>query len=249
MKITILSLAGGQGKTTVCLVLGRLLAKQGKKILLVDVDPQATLTSLLGVNPNKVQKTLLESFINNIPPEIVEINTKLHLIPANKNLETANYYLAQSGLAVRSLRRILSNLQEKYDYIIIDPQPSRSCLVLSCLGAGDKLVITAEATLKGIAALTSTHRLIKEFEEDMPGKLVGVLPFRAHWVGRTPTKDTQSSIETMRKFLGNDNLLLPHILESNIYKKSLAQQKLPSDFGNKELEHPILKLIEVLNHE
>lgn len=255
-----LGLAGGQGKTTVGLLLGRLLASYGIPVLFVDADPQASLTAFLGVTPADDRPTLLEVITS--PEKKVPLysaiqpvpnNEKLFLIPANDQLENANHYLAASPMSLSMLRSRLyqkgenlnpqDRIATNFSIIIVDPPPERSHLALTSLGAGNLWAIPAEANVKGVQSLMRTLELIQTYQSFLPhGTLSGVIPFRARWVGLNPTTTTKQSIEVMTELAGAENML-PHILESDVYKRAINDQLLPRDLGYPNLEYPLLALV------
>jgi chromosome partitioning protein len=254
-----LGLAGGQGKTTVALMTGRILAKLGIPILFIDADPQASLTAFLGVRTTD-RPTLLEVLTRSETK--VPLYTAIHevpgcenlfVIPANDELENANHSLAASGMSISVLRKRLYQMDESvknqekiacnFGLIIVDPPPERSHLALTALGCADYWVIPAEANIKGLKSLQRTKELVESCSAMVPnGELIGVIPFRAKWVGLNPTATTRESIEVMKVIAGIDKVL-PHILESDIYKKAINDQILPSDLSNPDLEYPINFLI------
>jgi chromosome partitioning protein len=259
--ISTLGLAGGQGKTTVALMLGRYLGRLGIPVLFIDADPQSSLTAFLGIDLQQNQPTLLEVItrsdsklsavdaIVQVPPTtekpIVD-NSNLFLIPADDGLEAANYKLAAGGMSLFALRQRLEPLEREFGAIIIDPPPERSHLAQTALGAADKWLIPAEASTKGVQSLVRTLALIEEFKSALPGReLLGVVPFRARWVGRQPTKITSSSIEAMSTVAGAD-LMLSHILESDVFKQAIDKQVSPTDLGAGHLEYPIEQIIQKL---
>jgi chromosome partitioning protein len=131
-----------------------------------------------------------------------------------------------------------------FGIIILDPPPERSHLTLSSLGAGNCWAIPAEANVKGIQSLIRTVDLIKAYETFLPeSRLLGAIPFRARWVGLNPTKTTKESIELMANLVG-DSLILPNLLESDIYKRAINEQRLPRDLGSENLEAPITELLQ-----
>jgi len=250
-----LGLAGGQGKSTVALMLGRYLGRLGIPVLFVDCDPQSSLTSFLGVQVQPDTPTLLEVLTQ--PEEKTKIldaiapvpdvklgdrtinNTNLFLIPSDDGLESANYKLASSGLSLFILRNRLQPIVSNFGVAIVDPPPERSHLAQTSLGAGDRWVIPAESNVKGVQSLLRTMELIKEFKAALPyGELLGVVPFRARWTGLHPTNATKTSIDTMRQLVGSE-LMLPHILESDVFKNAINQRVAPTDLGQPNLEYAI----------
>jgi chromosome partitioning protein len=257
--VSTLGLAGGQGKTTVALMLGRYLGRLGIPVLFVDADPQSSLTSFLGVKLQPSTPTLLEVItlsesqlrvVDGIAPvpstpgdKGVTDNSNLFLIPADDGLEAANYKLAASGMSLFTLRQRLEPLVGEFGAIIVDPPPERSHLAQTSLGAADRWLIPAEASTKGVQSLVRTLALIQEFKSALPGReLLGVVPFRAKWVGRAPTRITSNSIEAMTELVGVD-LMLPHILESDVYKQAIDLRVSPTDLGSPQLEYAIEQLV------
>lgn len=258
-----LGLAGGQGKTTVGLMTGRILARCGIPVLFVDADPQASMTAFLGVELSEDRPTLLDVITNSekkiplysaIHP--VPGNEKLFVIPANDELESANHYLASSGMSLLLLRNRLyqsglkvsddEQVARNFGVIIVDPPPERSNLALTALGSGNLWVIPSEANVKGVQSLIRTKELIESVENLVPnGSLAGVIPFRARWVGNNPTRITKESMQTMLEIVGEDNIL-PHILESDVYKKAINDQTSLQELGHSDLEYPLTALIEKL---
>ncbi len=259
--LVVLGLAGGQGKTTVGMMVGRMLARAGIAVLMVDADPQASLTAFLGVEPAEDRPTLLEVLMHpekKVPlySAIVPVSEGLYLIPANDQLESANHHLAASGMSLKLLRNRLYQVGEKLDAsekiahnfgcIIVDPPPERSHLALTALGAGNLWTIPAEANVKGVQSLRRTTQLVETYQPMLPqGELVGVMPFRARWVGLNPTSTTKQSMQVMKSLVGAEKML-PHLLESDVYKRAINEQVLPRDLGHPELEYPLWALIERL---
>lgn len=257
-----LGLAGGQGKTTVALMTGRVLAKLGIPVLFIDADPQASLTAFLGIETTE-RPTLLEVLTRSEAK--VPLYSAIHevpdcensfLIPANDELESANHSLAASGMSINVLRKRLYQIDEEvanhekivcnFGLIIVDPPPERSHLALTALGCADFWVIPAEANIKGVKSLQRTKELVESCSAMVPnGELLGVIPFRAKWVGLNPTATTREAIEVMKVIAGIDKVL-PHILESDIYKKAINDQILPSQLKKPDLEYPINFLINLI---
>ena len=98
--------------------------------------------------------------------------------------------------------------------------------------------IPAEANVKGVQSLVRTLELIKEFQTALAyGELIGVIPFRARWTGIHPTKATKTSIEAMQEMVGDK--MLPHILESDVFKGAINTRVAPTDLGQPQLEYAI----------
>lgn len=255
-----LGLAGGQGKTTTILILGRMFARLGIPVLLVDSDPQASLSRFIGVSVGDQPSTLeiLTKPANEIPLKTAIRKTteeNLFIIPASRELESANSTMAASGLSLTKMRDRIYELDEdvseerrvtkNFGLILIDPPPQKSHLALTALGCSNLLVIPAEANLKGVDSLDGTLKMIIEYKRSVPHtELIGVMPFRAKWTGFNPTNTARDAIAKMGAVLGRKELMLPHLLESDIYPRAINSQQLPSDLGKPDLEYPFSVLIE-----
>lgn len=247
------SLSGGQGKTTVIFFLSLLLAQQGKRVLAIDCDPQANLTFYLNHEVSPSQPSLLEVLTGQVKTEEGIYPTSydnLFLIPADRGLFKVSDYLSSSGTGAFILKLRLKAVQDLFDYVLIDVQPSRSQICLSAVGASDFILIPAEAGTKGVNSLIDTLDFLQEQANLMAftGKVLGVIPFRDRWVGRTQTLESKENIEAMKQFAG-DIPILPSILESEQFKRAIRQGKLLSEIGQKDLQYPFEQIIEALTYE
>ena len=166
----IISLAnqkGGVGKTTTAINLSAALAKEGKKVLLVDADPQANASSGLGIDIRNLEATIYECLVSGIDPKLAIHHTgvdNLDLIPSHIDLVGAE--IDMLGLEDRELlmKRILSHLRDQYDFILIDCSPSLGLITVNALTASDSVIIPVQAeffALEGIAKLLNTIKIIK----------------------------------------------------------------------------------------
>ena len=151
--IAIANQKGGVGKTTTALNLGVGLAKSGKKVLLVDADPQGDLTTSLGwKNQDELEKTLgsvLNKVIQDIPLEeneaILHHSEGVDLVPSNIDLETIEVGLVNIMSREYVLKSYLNEVKSKYDYVIIDCRPSLSMITLNALASADSVIIQVPA--------------------------------------------------------------------------------------------------------
>ena len=164
--IALLNQKGGTGKTTSTVNVGAGLAQKGKKVLLVDMDPQAALTYSLGVKAHELDRAIYELLKGEATLEEVPIDRRgLHLIPANLNLSGADLELA--GMPGREflLTELLSANEVYYDYILIDCPPSLGLLRLMALTYVGEVYIplqTEYLALQGLARLTETIETVRK---------------------------------------------------------------------------------------
>ena len=248
-----ISLSGGQGKTTTSYFLARLLASLGKKVLAIDCDPQANLTFYLNHDVEPNQPTLLEVLTKTVDTEDGIYPTKydnLFLMPSDKGLFKVSEYLSTSGTGAFILQLRLKSVKDIFDYVIIDVQPSRSQICLSAVGASQNILIPVESATKGVNSLIDTLEFLNEQEELMVfrGRILGVIPFRDRWVGRTQTKESKENIDAMKE-IAEDITIFPSILESEQFKKAIRNGVLLSDINHSNLQHSFEKIIEVLENE
>jgi chromosome partitioning protein len=248
--VSCLSLSGGQGKTSVSLLLGRLLANQGQKVLMVDADPQANLTFYLGHDVQASEPTLLEVLKGQVETAdgIYPLTAaNLFLIPADEGLHKAQEYLATIGMGALALHHALEAVEELFDVCIIDSPPQRTQICLSVMGASDWVLIPAEASTKGVNSLLRSLELLEEMGRmrAFTGQVLGVLPFRDKWFGRSQATDSREAIVAMQQVAGSIPVL-PSIVESERYKQAIRQGQRLSEIGYTELEFPLHRVIEAL---
>jgi chromosome partitioning protein len=250
LTLSCISLSGGQGKTTSSILLGKTLARSGHRVLMVDADPQSSLTFYLGHEVQENEPTLLEVLKKQVKVEdgIYEVSDNIWLIPSDEALDNAQDFLSGSGMGAVVLGKRLREVNDLFDFCIVDAPPQRSQICLTVVGAADQLLIPAEASSKGLNSLLRTLELVQELRDidAFDGSVLGVMPFRDRWTGRTQAKQSQKSIEAMREIAGSDIPVLPSIVESEQYKKAIDQGKTLSELGHEALEYPLLKVVEYL---
>jgi chromosome partitioning protein len=145
------------------------------------------------------------------------------------------------------LGKRLKEVADLFSVCIIDAPPQRSQICLTTIGAANLVLIPAEASSKGLNSLIRTLELVKELQEmdAFTGSVLGILPFRDRWTGRTQAHQSRKSIEGMREVAG-DIPILPSILESEQYKKAIDQGKTLTSVGYTQLEYPFQQIIEQL---
>ena len=165
--IAVANQKGGVGKTTTSVNLSSLLAKKGKKVVLLDADPQGNATSGLGVDKN-VEKSLYDVLVNEEPVENTlqdTIEKNLKICPSNVNLAGAEVELVSQMSREHRLKEQLDKIKDKYDYIFIDCPPSLGLITLNSFTAADSVLIPVQCeyyALEGLGQLINTINLVKK---------------------------------------------------------------------------------------
>jgi chromosome partitioning protein len=167
--IAIFNQKGGVGKTTTNINLAACLALKGKKILILDIDPQGNTTSGMGISKKGLDKTMYEVLINDgLEPIDAIIPTRiknLDIIPASVQLAGAEIELVQLEGREKRLKKALDKIKSQYDYIFIDCPPSLGLLTINSLTAVDSVLIPIQCefyALEGVSQLMSTIELVKK---------------------------------------------------------------------------------------
>lgn len=165
--IAIVNQKGGVGKTTTAVNFSASLGNRGKKVLLVDVDPQGNTTSGYGVNKREIEKSSYDIIVGNCPAEEAIIETEfknVSLIPSGMDLAGAEIELAEIERRESRLKNSLALVSGKFDYIILDCPPSLGLLTLNCLCACETLIVPIQCefyALEGLSQLIATVRTVK----------------------------------------------------------------------------------------
>ncbi|MGB3904971.1 MAG: AAA family ATPase [Anaerolineae bacterium] len=213
---------GGVGKTTTAINLGAYLAARGKKLLLVDIDPQANATSSLGVDKNHLPFSIYEALIQEMPlSQIVMPIDKagLELVPSSPSLAGATVELVRVPERTHLLHKALATLDKQYDYVFVDAPPSLGILTVNALTATHGVVIPVQCeylSLEGLGQLVHTINLVRR--ELNPGLRITGLIMTMYDVR---TKIAQQVVKEVHKYF-------PEKVFSTIIPRNVRLSEAPS---------------------
>lgn len=159
---------GGVGKTTTCINVATYMALMDKKVLILDLDPQGNATTAVGIEKTKELLTIYDlisgesAYDEVIKPTIID---NLYIIPSTVDLAGADVELIQMPQREKVIKRILDEIKESYDFILIDCPPSLNLITVNALTASDSVLIPIQCeffAMEGLAQLMNTIRLIKQ---------------------------------------------------------------------------------------
>lgn len=165
--IAVANQKGGVGKTTTSVNLAAALARLGKKVLLIDLDPQGNTTVAIGVDKDELESSVFEVLVGETKAKSAITHVEaagLDLLPANSDLTAAEVELLEEGMGPKRLRKALKKVRTQYDAVLIDCPPTLNMLTLNALSAADGIVVPVQCeyfALEGLSALMDTIETIQ----------------------------------------------------------------------------------------
>lgn len=249
--VAIANQKGGVGKTSTAVNLSSCLAIAKKRTLLVDMDPQANATSGLGIEKEKLGKSIYEVLIDQLPAQEALVKTEIELLdilPSNIRLVGAEVELVNLLARERKLSFALESLKDKYDFIFIDSPPSLGLLTINTLTAADSVLIPIQCeyyALEGLSQLLNTIKLVQDNLNgrlEVEGVLLTMYDSRLNLANQV--------VEETRKYFGSK-------VYNTIIKRNVKLSEAPSfgkpiilyDKFSQGAENYINLAEEILNHD
>jgi len=166
--IAIANQKGGVGKTTTTINLAACVAEKGKKVLVIDIDPQGNATTGFGIEKNELDNTVYELMLGECSVKeciIQDVNDNLSLIPSNVNLAAAEIELIDQDRKEFVLKNEIDWVKDQYDYIFIDCPPSLSMLTINAMTTADSVLVPIQCeyyAMEGLSQLIHTVNLIRK---------------------------------------------------------------------------------------
>lgn len=172
MSATIISLInhkGGVGKTTSTLNLGKALSLKKKRVLIIDIDPQANLSQSVGVE--EPERSIFHTLCENAELPAISLSEKFDIVPADLELSEAELRLQSDVNGYFVLKKALKPVEDKYDYILIDCPPSLGILTLNALIASTKVIVVVQSEYLAVKGLQTIFNLIEKLKENLNTEL------------------------------------------------------------------------------
>jgi chromosome partitioning protein len=168
--ISVSNQKGGVGKTTTTVNVAAFIADRGKRVLIIDIDPQANAGYGVGIKADETEKTIYEVLIGTVPIREAIMTTglsNLHLIPSNIHLAGAQMDLMDVSGKEFILRRAMQEIRDDYDYVFVDCPPSLGILTLNSLVAADSVMIPLQCEYYALEGLSQLLRIIAMVQENL----------------------------------------------------------------------------------
>jgi chromosome partitioning protein len=169
---------GGVAKTTTTLNLAVAFAESGYRVLCIDLDPQGNLTMSQGIDPDKVEKSLYDVLVNDMPISEIIVKREIDIAVASIDLAGAEIAMSTKIGRERSLEKALKEVHGEYDFVCIDTPPSLGLLTINALTAANKVIVPVQCeylSMRGLVQLQNTLRMIQE-NLNPEVRIEGILP-------------------------------------------------------------------------
>lgn len=237
--ISLFNQAGGTGKTTLTQNLGFQLARRDHKVLLVDIDPQASLTAFMGLDPFELPQTIADSLLKDSPLPIHQDIYGTDLVPANILLSAAEVQLHAAIAREWRLKQILAPVQDNYEFILIDCPPTLGIFSILSLVASTHVVVPIQTHFKAFLGVELLLDSIRQVRERINPELsiLGVVPVMHE--GRT--SQGKVILDGINEQLGAVAPIFPAIPRSITFADASMERKPLALYDSR---HPAVEILE-----
>jgi chromosome partitioning protein len=236
--IALFNQSGGVGKSTLTMNLGYHLAKD-QRVLLIDMDPQASLTLFMGLEPSEISETVYDAIIDGAAAPIQHISPGIDLLPSNINLSGAELELVSADMRDYRLKDVIEAISDRYDFILIDCPPSLGLLSYISLVAANYVLVPVQTQYKSFMGtellLQTVGRVQKRPNRQL--KIVGFVP--TMYSGQN-SQDTRA-VEAIESQLGKVSRVFPPIKRATAFADAV-EKHLPLFLYDKN--QPALKILD-----
>ncbi|HEY9881488.1 MAG TPA: ParA family protein [Leptolyngbyaceae cyanobacterium] len=239
--ISLFNQAGGTGKTTLTQNVGYQVARRGHRVLLVDIDPQASLTSFMGLDPFELEQTIADSLLKDAPLPIHHDIFGVDLVPSNILLSAAEVQLHSAIAREWRLKQALSQEQAKYDFILIDCPPTLGVFSILSLVASTHVLVPIQTHFKAFLGVELLLDSIRQVRERINPDLIiaGVVPMMHE--GRT--SQGKVILEGVYEQLGPITAIFPAIPRSVTFADASMDRR---PLALYEPKHPGVQILEAI---
>jgi len=198
--IAVANQKGGVGKTTTSVNLAASMAELGRRVLLIDMDPQGNATMGSGVNKQEVEWSCYDVLLDDCDPVLAVVSPdsiKHHVLPSNMDLAGAEVHLLDVAHRESRLKKAMASLSADYDYVFIDCPPSMNMLTINALVAADSVLVPMQCEYFALEGLSSLMDTLKQVQETVNKKLALEGLLRTMFDGRSRlTQDVSEQLMT-----------------------------------------------------
>jgi chromosome partitioning protein len=236
--ISLFNQSGGVGKTTLTMNLGYHLAQHSHRVLLMDLDPQSSLTTFMGLEPLDIEKTLYDALLDDEPLPIYRDIHGVDLAPANINLSGAELELVTADMREQRMKDAIAPVLERYDFILVDCPPSLGILSYISLVASTHVLIPIQTQYKAFQGTDLLFRTIKRVRSRANRKLqiAGYLPTM---FAKSNSQDQRILQAIKEQFSLVEGVVFPFIPRSTTFADA-SEQHLP--LALYAPKHPVVEI-------
>ncbi len=237
--VALFNQSGGVGKSTLTMNLGFHIAQRNNRVLLIDMDPQASLTTFMGLDPVALAKTIYESVLQSEPLSIHNNIYGMDLVPANINLSAAEMELVVAEMREVRLKDALETVLNQYDFILIDCPPSLGVLSYISLVAATHVMVPIETQYKafcGTELLLNTVARIRS-RANHKLKIAGFIPTRYD----SRNSQDERTLQAIQEQLAKTGRVYPPIVRSTVFADASENNVPLAKYSSK---HPTLAILD-----